>query len=313
MSDAPPPYEDTTKAKKVESTRPGTHAASTHLDVPRNGIPALHRRSMEDEGRPLPAGWIRQYDAKDSHQFFVDTNANPPRSIWQHPYDDEQYLSTLSSEERETLEANATKASRASRLAESSADESDIETPHKPGNPEQKLSTGTADLPQRPHSQKDENLSGLGKFGRRMKDKLTSSTHEERIRERQRLEQEELALYQRHQHIRAAMTRAEQTGQPQLLGKNADGRDVYLEPPPYGRQGYQGGYGGMPVGSYHTYDPYTQGPYSNSNNRFVAYPRPVDAYGRPYYPGYGPRYGAPLAGGLLGDCCWAGFCSRTGW
>ncbi|KAF8710975.1 Rhamnogalacturonan lyase B, N-terminal, partial [Rhizoctonia solani] len=36
------------------------------------------RHSMEDESRPLPKGW-------------VDTKTNPPRSIWVHPFEDEQF------------------------------------------------------------------------------------------------------------------------------------------------------------------------------------------------------------------------------
>lgn len=45
----------------------------------KNGIPPQSRRSMEDENRELPPGWIRQYDPQEHHQFFVDTTANPPR------------------------------------------------------------------------------------------------------------------------------------------------------------------------------------------------------------------------------------------
>ena len=77
-TDAPPSYE------QVTSTNTSTHKS-------RNGIPIATRRSMEDESRPLPPGWVRLYDAKQSHQFFVDTNSEPPRSIWHHPYDDEKY------------------------------------------------------------------------------------------------------------------------------------------------------------------------------------------------------------------------------
>ncbi|KAJ3721562.1 hypothetical protein C8R42DRAFT_667804 [Lentinula raphanica] len=39
---------------------------------------------------PLPYGWIEQYH--EGHRYYVDTKANPPRSIWVHPYEDEQYL-----------------------------------------------------------------------------------------------------------------------------------------------------------------------------------------------------------------------------
>lgn len=42
--------------------------------------------------RPLPYGWIREVDGSSGHPFYVDTKANPPRSIWVHPLEDEQYL-----------------------------------------------------------------------------------------------------------------------------------------------------------------------------------------------------------------------------
>jgi hypothetical protein len=42
--------------------------------------------------RPLPYGWISQVDSNSGHRFYVDTKANPPRSIWVHPLEDEQYL-----------------------------------------------------------------------------------------------------------------------------------------------------------------------------------------------------------------------------
>ncbi|KAK7059102.1 hypothetical protein VNI00_001727 [Paramarasmius palmivorus] len=41
---------------------------------------------------PLPDGWIKQAH-ESGHPYYVDTRANPPRSIWVHPYEDEQYLS----------------------------------------------------------------------------------------------------------------------------------------------------------------------------------------------------------------------------
>jgi len=42
--------------------------------------------------RPLPYGWISQVDQNSGHKFYVDTKATPPRSIWVHPLEDEQYL-----------------------------------------------------------------------------------------------------------------------------------------------------------------------------------------------------------------------------
>lgn len=308
MADAPPPaYEDVTQSKKANPSRPGAYASSPHLDVPRNGIPTLHRRSMEDEGRPLPNGWIRQYDAKESHQFFVDTNVSPPRSIWHHPYDDDQYLSTLSSEERERLQVTAQTPSHADIAAESSADDSDNgHHLNKQDAKPTKSSHVAFELPERPApDDKKDGGGGLSKLGRKVKDKLTASTHEERERDRERRNQEEQEAYARYQQIRSAMTRAAQTGQPQRLGKNADGQDVYMEPPrvdAYGNHMAPGGYGygGVSGGRYQAYNPYTQGPYGNPNARFVAYPRPSYAYGRPYGRGYGGGMGLPLAGGVVG-------------
>jgi hypothetical protein len=303
MSEAPPPtYEESAGSKKPDSDRPAIYAASSHLDVPRNGIPALHRRSMEDEGRPLPPGWIRQFDAKEGHQYFVDIIARPPRSIWHHPYDDELYLSLLSSEEREKLQESTLAPSHADLAAQSSADESDSGSIHK--QPHSKPSP-SAELPARPHPEQKHSEGGsLGKLGRKMKDKLLASTHEERERARQRRAEEEQRAYERYQHIRSAMMLAAQTGEPQLLGKNAQGQDVYMEPPmsePFVRRTNPGTAFGEPLpGSYLAYNPYTQGPYANPNNRFVAYPRPNYAYGRPYGYGYGGGMGVPLMGGMLG-------------
>ncbi|KAG8974037.1 hypothetical protein FRC05_007953 [Tulasnella sp. 425] len=41
----------------------------------------------DEDSRPLPPGWIRQWDSRTENYFYVDTTANPPRSIWEHPGD----------------------------------------------------------------------------------------------------------------------------------------------------------------------------------------------------------------------------------
>ncbi|KAI0788535.1 hypothetical protein C8Q75DRAFT_807746 [Abortiporus biennis] len=40
----------------------------------------------------LPPGWVQQFDKHTNHPFWVDSNAKPPRAIWVHPYEDEQFL-----------------------------------------------------------------------------------------------------------------------------------------------------------------------------------------------------------------------------
>ncbi|KAH8835484.1 hypothetical protein DL96DRAFT_1574437 [Flagelloscypha sp. PMI_526] len=46
-----------------------------------------------DSDLPLPFGWVKQVDPATNHAFWVDTKAQPPRSIWVHPYYDPQFLS----------------------------------------------------------------------------------------------------------------------------------------------------------------------------------------------------------------------------
>jgi hypothetical protein len=232
-----------------------------------NGIPPSSRRSMEDEHRSLPAGWVRQFDAKSEHQFFVDTNQTPPRSIWHHPYDDEVYLRSVSPPERDNL----TRLNHSVSLKDIEAEESDDES-----HPVHK---DTAATDSQPH--------GLHKYARKLKDRITHSTHEQRLANRQKRAEEEQRQYQLHLAFREAMSRAVQTGQPQFLAKDRNGRDIYVEPP-YGQTAPPGATG---------YNPYAQGPYADPTTQFL---RPQNPYSRPYGYGYGGGLGLPLMGGLLG-------------
>ena len=89
------------------------------------------------------------------------------------------------------------------------------------------------------------------------------------------------------------MVRALETGQPQFLCKDRQGRDVYIVPPTGDA---------APMGA-RAYNPYAQGPYTNPNTRFLA---PDYPYSRPYGYGYGGGYGFPLMGGLLGGAMLGG-------
>jgi hypothetical protein len=136
---------------------------------------------MEDENRPLPPGWTRQFDSKEQHQFFVDTKANPPRSIWIHPYDDEQFLSTLSPEERK----KHSRMKRSVTLNDLADEDTDDE--------------GHGKLPPRGQAgAASQQPKGIHKFGRKMKDRLTDSTHEEREQQRRLREEQERKAYIAH-------------------------------------------------------------------------------------------------------------------
>ena len=183
----PPPYEADTSQS---SSKP------TNLDVPhkaRNGIPPHIRRSMEDESRDLPRGWVRQYDSKTHHQFFVDTKDDPPRSIWRHPYDDEQYMSSISPAERRRVEEMHKVPSEADIEAESSGDDEHAGTSNS-----HHYST---DLPPRKQKGGEPEIGATHRLGRKMKDKLTHSTHEEREINRRKREEAERHAYRKHQHF----------------------------------------------------------------------------------------------------------------
>lgn len=280
--DAPPSYEAATgrptTPQRVSTDGPGSRTE-------RNGIPPEHRRSMEDENRPLPEGWVRQFDPVEQHQFFVNTKANPPRSIWVHPYDDPEYLDTLSPEERKKHARRHRTMTMDDLTAESSDDEAGG---HHSQRPTRTNATAGAS-----GSANDPPPTGIHKITRKMKDKLTSTTHSERQQSRQQRAEAERRAYIAHMQARQAMLRALETGQPQFLCKDQQGREVYIEPP-QGPRAPQGAYG---------YNPYSQGPYANPNARFV---RPVGPYGRPYGYGYGGGLGAPVAAGFLGGALLGG-------
>lgn len=280
---APPSYAQATGSSTASDkpSRTTQSNPSSKLEVPggKNGIPTSARRSMEDERRPLPPGWVRQWDAKEQHQFFVDTKSDPPRSIWHHPHDDAEFLKTLSSEERERIQEQERDLKDSSAHLDLTDDEAAL-----PPRPDGKSST----KPPAPGEKKT--------FGRKWKDKITGSTHEEREAERARRAEEERRYYESHLKFREAMQRAQATGQPQFFAKDRDGKDIYIEPPQVAG-GYGGGYGGYGGGAGYGYSPYSSGMYANPNARFI---RPSVPYGRPYGGGYGGGLGMPLAGGLMG-------------
>ena len=280
-SDAPPSYDEVAGSSSGVGAGSSSRPAGSSIPYKeRNGIPPQTRRSMEDEGRPLPYGWIRQYDPENNHQFFVNTNVESPTSIWHHPYDDEEYMSSLDPAERKRIQGMHRVPSEADIAAESSDDDDGQHHPHS-----KQTNVGAGTLPPRPSG--PDHPGGVTKWGRRMKDKMTGTTHEQRERQRIQRAEEEQRTYQRHMELRQAMSRAAQTGQPQFIGKDRNGKDVYIEPP-------QGA--GPPQGAY-GYNPYQQGPYANPNATFI---RPQYPYSRPYGGGYGGGFGLPLAGGLMG-------------
>jgi hypothetical protein len=155
---------------------------------------------MEDELRPLPEGWIRQFDAKEEHQYFVDTNSDPPRSTWVHPHDDETYLNSLTAEERETIQEQE-RSIRTRPLTPAPVDEKRYPDEKKQEKISSPAESFPPELPDRPGLRPGSEPAGARKksFGEKLKDKVTGSTREERERDRARRAEEEAEYYRAHQ------------------------------------------------------------------------------------------------------------------
>jgi len=180
------------------------------------------RRSMEDEARPLPEGWIRQFDAASGHHFYVDTKANPPRSIWEHPFDREDVWQ------------------------------------HPDDNAAAQRKVASSSAATRPTVQSQQSSSGKPSLGVRIKDKLTGTTHEQREDERRKRYQQQLAAEKAYMERRKALMeqmRAQQAAYPQQYQQYGYGsspmmygRPAYGYQPTY-RRGYGGGMGPMGYGA----------------------------------------------------------------
>ncbi|SAM85173.1 uncharacterized protein UBRO_07736 [Ustilago bromivora] len=289
-TELPPSYDQVSGGSRpgVSSTTSNTvggasSSTGTHLGVPHEDA-ASARKSMEDMLRPLPKGWIRQYDPSTHHNFFVDTLANPPRSIWTHPYDDEQFQRQHPEEvqrERERVEKE--------HMVHADTDDED-DLPHSSTSKSHSTShhnTGAV----AGDSSSSIQPKGLKKFGRNLKDKMTNTTHSEREAKRQAQREAEQRAIQQHAAIRQALVTATRTGQPQLVGRDKQGREIFAQPPPSGAFGYGATLG---YGPYQTFD----GPYGS----YGPYARPMGPYRRPGYGGGGmamPLLGGMLLGGLL--------------
>ncbi|KDE02474.1 hypothetical protein MVLG_06969 [Microbotryum lychnidis-dioicae p1A1 Lamole] len=237
----------------LATTSPG-HQDRSHLSVPdreeddlstdddeedhlrrTTGVDEKTRRSMETELMELPKGWVREFDASSQHVYYVDTTKDPPRSIWVHPYEDPEYLASIPDTERSRL-----------------FNESDPQYEQGSHSAHASTSTGSSSHPQKQPEKRS--------FGRKLKDKMTNSTHEERQAERKRQAEEEMKRHQAYIRRRKAMLEASQNGT--YAPTYAAPQTMYVRSGGYGP--YGGGFGG---------------------------------YGRPMY---GGGYGRPMCGGGYG-------------
>lgn len=181
------------------------------------------RRSMDDEQRELPSGWVRCFDPKQEHHFYVDTATK--RSTWVHPYDDPEYLQSLP----DTHPANPNSAEAAAiRHAEAE---------------EEKAKKEGRNWFQR----KKDNMIGTKEERKREKD--------ERKRQREAQEKKMIQAQQEYLKRRQELMR-KQANDPNISRYYGSNPYAYSAPlTSYSRMGYGGGLGGYgsPYGSRYGY------------------------------------------------------------
>ena len=297
-TELPPSYEQAVKS--------GPEALPAQA---RNGIPLPARRSMEDELRPLPHGWVREFDPETQHQFFVDTMSSPHRSIWHHPYDDDTYLDCLPPPEREAIRTSHSGPLRRPSTEDIAAELTDSDSESDAGSS---------------HSHKDTKTSSKGtklSLGRKLKDHLTGTTHEERTAERARRAAAEREMYRQYRILRRAMFETMRSGRPQLIGRDENRVHVFLEPPghtfpgvtavtrlsPYLSEVSYDGSDGRRPGPRGRYlrpegDMYGCGYGGYGCGKFAGgrWDRPVGPYSRDAGRGFGGGMGAPITMPLMG-------------
>ncbi|KAF4573055.1 hypothetical protein EYR36_007565 [Pleurotus pulmonarius] len=182
--------------------------------------------------QPLPEGWQKEYDPNTQRHFYmskVDTKATPPRSIWVHPYEDEQYLNEHP-EKRDTLKPPPPY-------------EEDSRRHSWNGN------SSTSQAAASSSKAKDHERGTFGKF----KDKLIGTKEE---REAKRKEEEKLAAERRKQR-QQLMAERNRLEQEYLAERMRQQRAMYNSFPP---RGYQPMYAAPP-------GPFMQQPFGYSQRR----------------------------------------------
>lgn len=272
------------------------------------------------DSRPLPAGWVKEFDSNSNRNYYVDTLATPPRSIWVHPLDDPEFTRAHQLDGDDDLDSDDGRSGHNSRPPSAQSGVSDSGKLKKSPYPDEKKSRRNDDDDNHLHVPSTAGASSSSSSGRhsrtpsqqsvasvnsqqkkrgffgKLKDELIG-TKEERAaakaqREARRKEEERL-YYERRD---AMMARRLQEQEAERQAWERAGRQYQQQRQQYGyRTGppQMNAYGGP------TYqDPYTYG----------ASPYGRRGYGNSYGNGYGQQRGggsglgggAALAGGLIG-------------
>ncbi|OJA16248.1 hypothetical protein AZE42_00078, partial [Rhizopogon vesiculosus] len=211
---------------------------------------------------PLPEGWIQEFDPKQKHPFWaiypstlqVDTKAKPPRAIWVHPYEDEQFLS-----DNPEIKAKVEKLQGTS-----------LDAPPPYEKRRHSFSGGDSSVPFRSHNNAEPSGSAItpptdeehearkrGMFAK-LKDKTIGTKEEREVQKKQKEEEREAHRKQKEAEREAYKKRKaeerarEEEAYREARRRNLEERAAYMQQhggyPPYGGGGY--GYDGYPGRGY---------------------------------------------------------------
>ncbi|KAH8982597.1 hypothetical protein EDB92DRAFT_1893789 [Lactarius akahatsu] len=233
---------------------------------------------MSAEQLPLPYGWVQEFDPNTNHPFWVDTNADPPRAIWTHPYEDEQYL-------REHPEVREKVGSLAQQQGSNDPSGSKPARRHS-FNGRDSTSMVPDEHPTSPDaSQKGKEKRGF--FGK-LKDKAIGTKEE---REAYKKEQARIESERRRQH--AELIRAQRARYAQEQARFAQQQAMYNQGQ-YPAGPYQRRYGPPPGNPYGGYGP------GYGTGYGYGYPSPRQGRSSNAVPILGALAGGLLLGDLLG-------------
>ncbi|EIW68415.1 hypothetical protein M231_00264 [Tremella mesenterica] len=236
------------------------------------------RRSMDDEQRELPQGWVRCFDPKTEHHFYVDVATK--RSTWLHPYDDPEYLRTLP--DTHPAHPNSAEASAMRKRAEDEALMVEEMKAAKDKNPKGSSSLSPKDNAAGPSVERGANPDGTHPWDnaqtqhrnwlQKKKDQLIGTKEERQKAKEEKRKMKEEARKRRREQEEEYLRRRQELLKRQMNDPN--------------------------IRAYYASDPFgyaaPAGPYSRSGGLYS------NPYGYGYSGGYGRRYGYNSYGGYGG-------------
>jgi len=196
----------------------------------------------------LPDGWVQQYDERSEHPFWVDTKATPPRSIWTHPYDDDEFLNNhteFRDKLRQQMKAELTSDSpppypTSRRHSVSGAPSDAHDSLRKSSSPKIPIAG--------PSGSKDQGKDKQRGFFAKLKDKAIGTKEEREEARRQEAQMMQQMAEQRRQQLvqrqQAAELQRQQFAAQQTSSRGFN-NDQYAYGPPAGSPGLYYGGGGF--------------------------------------------------------------------